>query len=291
MRNFIQSVRDYNSVKQQSMSRKTARVLFIGDVVGTPGLKMVELMLKNFIKKYNVDFVICNGENAHNGKGLSLESLNQLLGAGVNVVTGGNHTWSNFNFFETLKTHTQVLRPQNYPKGTYGKGYGIYKLSSGLGDIAVINLQGRSFMYSIDCPFRTADWVIKQIREQEKVKLIFVDIHAEATAEKVALGWYLDGRVSAVIGTHTHIQTADERILPKGTGYLTDAGMTGPYQSVIGMQIKSATDRMLFQTPHKYECAEDDVHFSAVLLSFDPETGKTVGIERIFYPEFDKGTI
>ena len=213
--------------------------------------------------------------------------------AGVNVVTGGNHTWSNFNFFDTLKTHSQVLRPLNYPKGTYGKGYGVYKLPNGLGDIAVVNLQGRTFMYSIDCPFRTADWVIKQIKEQvkENVRLIFVDIHAEATAEKIALGWYLDGRVSAVIGTHTHVPTSDERILPKGTVYCTDAGMTGPHNSVIGMQIKSATDRMLYQTPHKYECAEDDVHFSGVLMSLDLSTGKTVGIERIFYPEFDRGVI
>ena len=148
-------------------------------------------------------------------------------------------------------------------------------------------------MYSIDCPFRTADWVIKQIKEQgkEKVRHIFVDIHAEATAEKIALGWYLDGRVSAVIGTHTHVPTADERILPKGTGYCTDAGMTGPHQSVIGMQIKSATDRMLYQTPHKYECAEDDVHFSGVLLSLDASSGKTIGIERIFYPQFDRGVV
>ena len=267
--------------------------MFIGDVVGTPGLQMVERMLKSFISKHHVDFVICNGENAHHGKGLSLEALNQLLEAGVNVVTGGNHTWSNFNFFDTLKTHPQVLRPLNYPKGTYGKGYGIYKLPNGMGDIAVVNLQGRTFMYSIDCPFRTADWVIKQIKEQgkEKVRHIFVDIHAEATAEKIALGWYLDGRVSAVIGTHTHVPTADERILPKGTGYCTDAGMTGPHQSVIGMQIKSATDRMLYQTPHKYECAEDDVHFSGVLLSLDASSGKTIGIERIFYPQFDRGVV
>ena len=267
--------------------------MFIGDVVGTPGLQMVGRMLKSFISKYHVDFVICNGENAHHGKGMSLEALNQLLEAGVNVVTGGNHTWSNFNFFDTLKTHSQVLRPLNYPKGTYGKGYGIYKLPNGLGDIAVVNLQGRTFMYSIDCPFRTADWVIKQIKEQVKeiVRLIFVDIHAEATAEKIALGWYLDGKVSAVIGTHTHVPTSDERILPKGTGYCTDAGMTGPHNSVIGMLIKSATDRMLYQTPHKYECAEDDVHFSGVLLSLDLSSGKTVGIERIFYPEFDRGVI
>jgi metallophosphoesterase (TIGR00282 family) len=142
-------------------------------------------------------------------------------------------------------------------------------------------------MYPIDCPFRTADWVIKQVKDQTST--IVVDIHAEATAEKMALGWYLDGRVSAVIGTHTHIQTADERILPKGTGYCTDVGMTGPHQSVIGMQIRSAVDRMLYQTPHKYECAEDDVHLSAILLTIDTGTGKTTSIRRIFYPAFETG--
>lgn len=142
-------------------------------------------------------------------------------------------------------------------------------------------------MYPIDCPFRTADWVIKQTKEQTSI--IVVDIHAEVTAEKMALGWYLDGRVSAVIGTHTHVQTADERILPKGTGYCTDVGMTGPHQSVIGMQVKSAVDRMLYQTPHKYECAEDDVHLSAILLTVDIRTGRTKAIRRIFYPVFETG--
>ncbi|NTU92568.1 MAG: TIGR00282 family metallophosphoesterase [Chlorobiaceae bacterium] len=266
------------------MASKSVNILLIGDVVGNPGLQIVSRMLKGFISKHHVDFVVCNGENAHNGKGMSLEALNLLTEAGVDVVTGGNHIWNNFNFFDTLKTNERVLRPQNYPKGTYGRGFGIFKLPKGLGSIAVLNLQGRTFMNPIDCPFRTADWVIKQVREQ--TPMILVDFHAEATAEKLGLGWYLDGRVSAVIGTHTHVQTADERILPKGTGYLTDVGMTGPYQSVIGMQIKSAVDRMLYQTPHKYECATDDVHFSAVLLTLDTESGRTLALERIFYPDF-----
>lgn len=266
------------------MSAKTATILFIGDVVGNPGQQIVSRMLKGFVTKHHVDFVICNGENAHNGKGMSLEALNLFTEAGVDVVTGGNHIWNNFNFFDTLKTSDRVLRPQNYPKGTYGRGFGVYKLPDGLGSIAVVNLQGRTFMNPIDCPFRTADWVVKQVKEQ--TPMIFVDFHAEATAEKIALGWYLDGRVSAVIGTHTHVQTADERILPKGTGYLTDVGMTGPYQSVIGMQSKSAIDRMLYQTPHKYECATEDVHFSAVLVTLDTATGKTVAMERMFYPGF-----
>jgi len=197
----------------QGMAEKIFNVMFIGDVVGTPGLNMVELWLKNFIRKYSIEFVICNGENAHHGKGMSLEALNQLVASG--------------------------------------------------------------------------DWVLKQVREQ--TRFIIVDMHAEATAEKIALGWYLDGRVSAVIGTHTHVQTADERILPKGTGYCSDAGMTGPHASVIGMQTKTAVDRMIYQTPHKYECAVDDVHFSGIVLSLDAETGRTVAIRRIFYPEFERG--
>ncbi len=270
-----------------TMGRKTATILFIGDVVGKPGLQIASHLLKGLITKHSVDFVICNGENTHNGKGMSREALHQLKEAGVDVITGGNHTWNNFNFFETLKSEPSVLRPLNYPKGVYGRGFGIYTVGNGLCDIAVVNLQGRTFMATIDCPFRTADWVIKQVKD--KVTCIVVDMHAEATAEKIALAWYLDGRVSAVIGTHTHVQTADERILPKGTGYCSDAGMTGPYESVIGMHIKSATDRFLYQTPHKYECAENDVHFSAILLQLDTETGATTGISRIFYPDFNRG--
>jgi len=271
------------------MGKKTVNILFIGDIVGKPGVQIVTHMLKGFRSKYSLDFVICNGENAHNGKGMSKEALHQLQEAGVDVITGGNHTWNNFNFFDTLKTHPAVLRPQNYPKGTYGKGYGIYQLPGGLGEIAVLNLQGRTFMTPIDCPFRTADWVLKQLNG--KVRYTFVDMHAEATAEKIALGWYLDGRVSALVGTHTHVQTADEQILPGGTAYCSDAGMTGPHKSVIGMQIKSATDRFLYQTPHKYECAEEDVHLSALLIQLDPDTGKATGIERIIYPEFNRGVI
>lgn len=271
------------------MGKNTATILFIGDVVGRPGLQIVDHLLKGLITKHSIDFVICNGENTHNGKGISKEALHQLKEAGVDVITGGNHTWNNFNFFETLKSDPSVIRPLNYPRGVYGKGYGIFHMGNGLGDIAVVNLQGRTFMSPIECPFRTADWVIKQLKE--KVSCIVVDMHAEATAEKIALGWYLDGRVSAVLGTHTHVQTADERILPKGTAYCSDVGMTGPFESIIGMQTKAATDRFLYQTPHKYECAENDVHLSAVLLQLDVETGKATGISRIFYPDFNRGNL
>jgi metallophosphoesterase (TIGR00282 family) len=264
---------------------KTINVFFMADIVGQPGVDIVVKLLKGYIQKYDVHFTICNGENAYHGKGMSAEILHQLRSVGVDVVSGGNHIWDNFKFHEVLKRDPNVLRPMNYPKGTWGTGMGVYNLPKGLGKIAVLNLQGRTFMYTIDCPFRTADWALEKLKD---VKYIIVDMHAEATAEKVAMGWYLDGRVSAVMGSHSHVPTADERILPKGTGYCTDIGMTGPYDSVIGMVTKSAIDRFIYQTPHKYECATNDVRLCAMLIQLDPETSKCVRLERIIYPEFPK---
>ncbi len=267
---------------------KTVNIFFLADVVGQPGVEMVSRMLKSFIQKYDIHFSICNGENAYNGKGMSLEVMHQLRAAGIDVISGGNHIWDNFKFHEVLKHETNVLRPANYPKGTYGTGFGIYNLPNDLGKIGVINLQGRTFMQTIDCPFRTADWVLEKMKG---VKYIIVDMHAEATAEKAAIGWYLDGRVSAVMGSHSHVPSGDERILPKGTGFCTDVGMTGPYDSVIGMVTKSAIDRFLYQTPHKYECAKDDVHLCAMVIRLDAETGKCVHLERVIFPEFVKSTL
>lgn len=264
---------------------KTINVFFMADIVGQPGVDIVVKLLKGYIQKYDVHFTICNGENAYNGKGMSLEIMHQLRTVGVDVISGGNHIWDNFKFHEVLKRDPHVLRPMNYPKGTWGTGMGIYTLPKGLGKIGVLNLQGRTFMYTIDCPFRTADWALEKMKD---VKYIIVDMHAEATAEKVAMGWYLDGRVSAVMGSHSHVPTADERIFPKGTGYCTDIGMTGPYDSVIGMVTKSAIERFIYQTPHKYECATNDVRLCAMLIQLDPETGKCVNLERIIYPEFVK---
>ncbi len=262
-------------------------VLFIGDVVGEPGLRIVEMLLPNFKKMYNVDFCIANGENVADGKGITPETAQRLFKAGVNVITTGNHVWDKLQFVKDyLINEPNILRPLNYPKGTYGKGYVVYNLPSKNIKIAVINLQGRVFLYPIDCPFRTAEMALAKISKETKI--IIVDMHADATAEKMAMGWYLDGRVSAVVGTHTHIPTADGRILPGGTAYITDIGMTGPYDSVIGMEKRSSILRFLYQTPHKYEVAQNDVKFSSVLISIDAETGKALRIESIIYPEFNK---
>jgi metallophosphoesterase (TIGR00282 family) len=265
---------------------KTINVFIIGDVVGQPGVDVVSKMLKGYISKYDIHFAIANGENAHQGKGMSKEALHEFQAAGINVITSGNHIWDNWKFLDTLKTERNILRPHNYPKGTYGSGFGVFDLPNKLGKIGVLNLQGRTYMSAIDCPFRGADWALEKMVKE--TNMVIVDMHAEATAEKMAMGWYLDGRVSAVVGTHTHIQTADERILPRGTAYITDLGMTGPYESVVGMEIEPATKRFLYQTPHKYELAKNDVRLCAVVVCIDPSTGRAASIERITFPDFTK---
>ncbi|MBX3007714.1 MAG: TIGR00282 family metallophosphoesterase [Melioribacteraceae bacterium] len=259
-------------------------ILFVGDIVGEPGMNIVSMWLPNLQKKYRTDVIIANGENASDGKGCTEKESKALFDLGVNVITGGNHTWDKHQSQDLLKKDTRVIRPLNYPKGTHGNGYFI--VNSPKGKVAVLNLQGRSFMSPIDCPFRSAEWVLAKIRQE--TKNIIIDFHAEATAEKLALANFLDGKVSAVIGTHTHIQTADERIFANGTGYITDCGMTGPYDSVIGMKTDAAINRFLYQTPQKYQTATDNVHLTALFLKIDGDTGKTIEIERIFLPEFDK---
>ncbi|HRI47932.1 MAG TPA: TIGR00282 family metallophosphoesterase [Ignavibacteriaceae bacterium] len=259
-------------------------LLFIGDIIGKPGMEFIQTWLPSMIQKYKPDVVIANGENSADGKGITPKEGEQLFNLGVHVITGGNHTWDKHQSQEYIKSEPRALRPLNYPKGTHGNGYYIF--NSKMGKVAVINLQGRSYMATIDCPFRAADWVISKVKSETNV--IFIDFHAEATAEKVALGLYLDGKVSAVVGTHTHIQTSDEKILPKGTAYITDVGMSGPYNSVIGMKVQAAINRFIYQTPQKYETGEGDVHISGVFLKIDSSTGKTHFIERIFFPEFEK---
>ncbi len=259
-------------------------ILFIGDIVGQPGLNIVNMWLPSLQKKYRVDVTIVNGENVSDGKGCTEKEAKQLFDLGVHVITGGNHTWDKHQSQEFLKKDSRVLRPLNYPRGTFGNGYCMVETPKG--KVGVINLQGRAFMAAIDCPFRTSDWIIPKIKQETNI--IIVDFHAEATAEKVALVNYLDGKVSAVIGTHTHVQTSDERIFPKGTGYITDCGMTGPYDSVIGMKTDAAINRFLYQTPQKYQTAVDNVHLCGVFLKIDVQTGKTVEIERIFIPEFER---
>ncbi len=262
---------------------KTVKILFIGDIVGQPGYRMTKLVLPGIIEKENVDFVIANGENISDGMGILKRDSDELLGLPIDLLTGGNHTLDKIQSHKFINESRNILRPLNYPKGVYGSGYGIYTTKSNA-KIAVINLIGRVYMKPLECPFRAFDRVYEKIKGETNI--IFVDFHAEATSEKIAFGWYADGKVSAVVGTHTHVQTADSRILPGGTAYITDVGMTGPYDSVIGMKKETSIKRYLFGTPFKHEVAEDDVKFAGVLIEIDTETGKSKKIERILKPEF-----
>ncbi len=262
---------------------KTIKILFIGDIVGQPGYRMTKLVLPGIIEKENVDFVIANGENISDGMGILKRDSDELLGLPIDVLTGGNHTLDKIQSHKFINESQNILRPLNYPKGVYGSGYGIYTTKNNA-KIAVINLIGRVYMKPLECPFRAFDRVYEKIKGETNI--IFVDFHAEATSEKIAFGWYADGKVSAVVGTHTHVQTADSRILPNGTAYITDVGMTGPYDSVIGMKKESSIKRYLYGTPFKHEVAEDDVKFAGALIEIDAETGKSKKIERILKPEF-----
>jgi len=265
------------------MAQKVLNILFIGDIVGRPGFEITETLLKNYVQKYGIDLCIANGENLVDGKGIEEESAGKLFNLGVHVITGGNHLWDNWHAKKLLASNRNVLRPLNYPSENPGNGFVVYDLAE-KGKVGVLNLQGRVYMQAIDCPFKKADWAVEKMHEQTKV--IFIDMHAEATAEKMALAWYLDGRVSAVVGTHTHIPTADARILPRGTAYITDVGMTGPYDSVIGLKKEIAIRRFLHQTPYKYEIASHDVRLCGVYLQADTETGKALKFERFTFPEF-----
>jgi len=256
-------------------------VLFIADIVGKPGLDITALYLSGLIKKYNADLVIANGENAYQGKGMIPQVAAQYNSLGIDVITGGNHTWDNYQIFNLLKDTPYVLRPANYPKMLPGKGSIVHTVRTG-SKIAVINLQGRTFMQTIDCPFQCAMNLLERITPE--TKNIIVDFHAEATAEKQALGHYLDGKISAFIGTHTHVQTADERILPGGSAYITDAGMTGPHDSVIGMKKEISIRRFLMQTPQKYDVAAEDVRMQGVVVEIKGNDGKAAGIERFSLP-------
>ena len=263
------------------MKNSNIVALFVADIVGKPGLDATTLYLSGLVKKYNADIVIANGENAHQGKGLTDTIAAQYRSIGIDVITGGNHIWDNYKIYNALKEQECIIRPANYPKSLPGKGYIIHTIKAGA-KVAVLNLQGRTFMQTIDCPFQTAQYLLEKIHLETKV--IIVDFHAEATAEKQAVSYYLDGRISAFIGTHTHVQTADEKILAEGTAYISDAGMTGPHDSVIGMKKEVSIRRFLMQTPQRYEMASDDVKFQGVVLEIDPSTGKAVSIDRISLP-------
>lgn len=256
-------------------------ILFIGDVVGKPGLKIVEQKLPDLKEKYKPDMIIINGENATNGKGIIEREANFLFDLGTDIITSGNHVWDNWKGKPLLASNPLVLRPYNYPPGNVGRGYAFYAINENI-TVAVVNIQGRTFMQTIDCPFRGIDHALNQIKE--KTNIIIVDFHADATAEKQAMAHYLDGRVSALLGTHTHIPTSDHCIMPQGMAYITDVGMTGPYDSVVGMRKDVAIKRFTMQTPYKYEMASDDVRLSGIFLEIDAESGKANYIEQIIDP-------
>lgn len=258
-------------------------ILFIGDIVGKPGLELVSAVLKQYIEKYKLDFCIANGENLTDGKGVSEKDAKVLFDLGVHVITSGNHLWDRWETKKLLARERRVLRPLNYPRENAGSGFVVYDLGE-KGKVGVVNLQGRTYMQPIDCPFKTADWVIHKIKHETRV--IIIDMHAEASSEKMAIGWYLDGRVSAILGTHTHTPTSDARVLPRGTAFITDVGMTGPYDSVLGMRKELAIKRFINQTPYKYELASHDVRLCAVYLQVDTETGKSKKIEQLVFPAF-----
>lgn len=253
------------------------KLLFVGDVYGQTGRQMIADYLPRLKRKYQPSLTIVNAENSAHGKGITKKIYNQLLENGADVLTMGNHTWDNRELFEFIDEAAQLVRPANFPQGTPGKGMRI--VTAGSCKIAVINLQGRVFLPALDDPFRVADHLIEDARK--KTPLIFIDFHAETTSEKLALGWYLDGKISALVGTHTHVQTADERIFPAGTAYLTEVGMTGPYNGIIGVAREAVTRRFLTQMPVRFEAAPGSGQLSAVMMTLDEKTGKARKIERI----------
>jgi metallophosphoesterase (TIGR00282 family) len=257
---------------------KKMRILFIGDVVGSPGRDMVKQYLSKLKEKYRPTITIINGENAASGKGINEKIYRQFLEWGAQAVTLGNHAWDKKEIFDFIDDAKYLVRPANFPDDVPGKGIAYLKVNQD--EVAIINLQGRTFLPAIDCPFRKADELIAEARE--RTPIIFVDFHAEATSEKQAMGWYLDGRVTAVVGTHTHVQTADERILPEGTAYLSDVGMTGPYEGILGMEREAVIRRFLTSLPVRFEVSETGRNqLSGAVIDLDSKTGKAKKIQRV----------
>jgi metallophosphoesterase (TIGR00282 family) len=256
------------------------RLLFIGDIVGRPGRDLIKRGLSALIDQHAVDLVIANAENAAAGFGITREIGDQLLDCGVHVMTSGNHIWDKKEALDYIGAETRLLRPANYPAGVPGNGSCLARTDDGR-PVGVINVMGRVFMLNIDDPFSVVLREIDAMRQRTRV--IFVDFHAEATSEKVAMGWHLDGKVTAMVGTHTHVQTADERILPKGTAYLTDVGMTGPHDSVIGVEIEPALGRFLNGMPARFETATANPRLNGVVIDADEATGRATRIERLSY--------
>jgi metallophosphoesterase (TIGR00282 family) len=255
-------------------------VLFLGDVFGKPGRSILESKLQTIILENNADVVIANGENAAGGIGITPDICKRLFNIGIDVVTSGNHIYKKKEIYDYIEKQPRLLKPANYPPGTPGRGYYILSDSKiGSNKIAVVNICGRVFIENFDCPFRCMDKILEDIKKETSI--IIVDFHAEVTSEKVAMGWYLDGRVSALIGTHTHVQTADDRILPGGTAYITDVGMVGPLDSVIGVKKENIIERFLKLMPQKFIVAEDDYLINAVIVKIDEKNGRASSIKRI----------
>jgi hypothetical protein len=256
------------------------RILFIGDIVGKPGRDLIRKGVGPLVDHHQIDLVVANAENAAAGSGITREIGDQILGWGVDVMTSGNHIWSKREAVDYIGAEPRLLRPANFPAGVPGNG--SYLARSGDGrTVGVVNVMGRVFMHALDDPFAVVLREIEALRP--RARIIFVDFHAEATSEKMAMAWHLDGKVTAVVGTHTHVQTADERILPKGTAYLTDVGMTGPHDSVIGVAVDAALGRFLNAMPAKFDVATANPRLNAVVVDADERTGLATDIERLSY--------
>ncbi|KAF1084610.1 hypothetical protein SPSYN_02388 [Sporotomaculum syntrophicum] len=254
------------------------RIMMIGDVFGRSGRRALKDNVVELVREHKIDLVLANGENAAGGNGITRENAREIFDAGVDVITMGNHVWNKKEIINYLDKEERIIRPQNYPPGTPGMGFGLFKTKNN-DVVGVVNMSGRIFMPELDCPFRCADQVIPLLRE--KTSIIIMDFHAEATSEKAAMAYYLDGRLSAICGTHTHVQTADERILEGGTAFITDIGMTGPRDSVIGVKKELVIRKFITQMPQKFEAATGLYQFNAVVIDIQQETGQAVAIKRI----------
>jgi 2',3'-cyclic-nucleotide 2'-phosphodiesterase len=254
------------------------RILFIGDVVGRPGRRAIVEHLERIQSDLDIEFTIANGENAAGGMGITPEIAIEMLDAGVDVITTGNHVWAKKEIAPFLQEETRVLRPANYPPRVPGSGSGLYTSRHGT-PVGVLNLEGRVFMKNLECPFRVGESETEKLKQSAAI--VIVDFHAEATSEKKALGWFLNGKATAVLGTHTHVQTSDEVILSGGTGYITDVGMTGPLDSVIGIRKEIALERFLTQVHWKFDVATKDLELQGVALDVDPRSGRCTGIQRV----------
>jgi metallophosphoesterase (TIGR00282 family) len=261
------------------------KLLFIGDIVGQPGRNAVKTLVPRLREQLALDFVVANGENSAGGSGITPKIANEIFGGGVDVITTGDHLWDQKEVMELLANEKRFLRPLNYPPGTPGQGSALFEVQNPKSkvqspiSIAVLNAQGRTFMPDLDNPFPAARAEVERLRRQTKI--IFVDFHAEATSEKIAFARMLDGQVSAVVGTHTHVQTADEQIFPGGTAYLTDAGFTGPYESVLGREIEPVLRRFLTNMPQRFEVAKNRVMLHGAVIEIDDATGKALKIQRV----------